>query len=66
MRNNDSLQNHGKIKQLNDIRQQLKLVLLPLKVQAPVIAHMLKNITMTAHINRIKITTCRLLTGVGQ
>lgn len=37
------LQNHGKIKRLNAIRQQLKIAPLPLKVQVPVSQRMLEK-----------------------
>jgi len=50
------LQNHGKIKRLNAIRQQLKLQPLPPKVQVPVTIRMLekygKDITLCPKCNK--------------
>jgi hypothetical protein len=53
------LQNHGKIKRLNAIREQLKIGPLPLKVQVPVSQRMLekygKDITLCPKCNRGKL-----------
>jgi hypothetical protein len=53
------LQNHGKIKRLNSIRQQLHLQPLPAKVQVPVSQRMLekygKDITLCPKCNRGKL-----------
>lgn len=53
------LQNHGKIKRLNAVREQLKIGPLPLKVQIPVSQRMLekygKDITLCPKCNRGKL-----------
>ena len=53
------LQNHGKIKRLNAVREQLKLQPLPVKVQVPVSQRMLekygKDITLCPKCNRGKL-----------
>jgi len=53
------LQNHGKIKRLNSIRQQLQLQSLPVKVQVPVSQRMLekygKDITLCPACNKGKL-----------
>ena len=53
------LQNHGKIKRLNAVREQLELGPLPVKVQVPVSQRMLekygKDITLCPKCNRGKL-----------
>ncbi len=63
------LQNHGKIKRLNNIRKQLKLSSLPAKVQVPVSIRMLekygKDITICPKCNRGKLMLVHIDYGDG-
>jgi len=58
------LQNHGKIKRLNTIRQQFEIGPLPVKVQVPVSQRMLeeygKDITLCPKCNKGKLILMRI------